>query len=898
MSGRHRAAMTSFWSIGVVLAAATAGAGEFRHDHVPPADPLTTIKVSLTVGAEGQALDEPVDLHLGLGFPLRLYPLGGTAREPGFAAYAQKSSLGAGVHSLQPGETATFEFYLEAPSEANADVLRTTPALLRDLRVRDVQHLGFASPARSNWVLAKYSVEINGKLFAAHRGVNVNAADAQRAIQGNLQELSAEYEFGAREAADVADLDAKGLATEAEQARLAELKASLAQISAPLTTAALQLSGALPWFEEHHQDFRPAAIRGETIGALEISLTTQDGAKSGSKNPLYFWADGRKYLLTSEVDPLADGRQVQTFQISAAELQANPLYRRRVTEIGIGMVGNDLNKGPEPDRARLARVTVTADGVPIYDSRKVPGDHQRLANLAFIPPAHRDDSGSVVINEEKEHQVTLWKSAGLLPEGSGPLEQSPEDTPLEPSVLNDVPFSDDPLGGSPFIVYAGDASPNGDQHSVTPRRRKRKPGPSTTPVQIGLTISVPASSRRSPLPPRPIQPRPGPNAPVLTNIRVNPAVAILRDGDQATVTWQVSGNTSKVNRYRVDLFAVLPHKQVPLIGTPVSTQRGISPLQSPTAGSAHTMQARPPAIRVAAIQGQLSGAESSYLYVQPKVTALSANGTALVSGFGSILPLFPAGYTSPPAAAFVPGPALFGRPTTAPPAFQVLPAGAAPGPWQSMTTADPNRATTAWSLYGEQDTLPALTFASYVAPPLTLTLPAYSAAVRPAANGERIALQYDALVPYPTTLPSPTRGWRLVGHVCFVGGTTPGTALVQTRVNLFNSPANAAAQKPYFTMQTGQPISYAKLASGKTPAPALLIDMPLRFDLMAGGNFSASTHDASKYVITSIPPGGATGFNASARGAFAVVTLMIAQPAGGPKDAVGVFGLRLVPDNY
>jgi hypothetical protein len=898
MSGRPRAAFEWVWSIGVLLIAATVGAGEFRHQRIAGADPLSTIRVTLTIGAEGQALEEPVDLHLGLGFPLRLYPLGGTAREPGFAAYAQKSTLAAGTHGLQPGESATFEFRLQSPGDGDADVLRTTPELLRDLTVRDVLRIGFASPAKSAWVLAAYSVEINGRLFASHRGVNIDAMDARRAIEAELLDLSDDYEVEASEAADLAELEARGLASEAEVSRLNELKAALAAKSEPITAAALQSSGALPWFDENHEDFQPVGIKGETIGTLEVGLTTQDGEKSGSKNPLYFWVDGRKYLLTSEVDPLADGRQVQTFQISAAELRANPLHRRRVNEIGIGMVGNDLNKGDEPDRARLARVTVMADGVPIYDSGKTPDDRRTLSNLGFIPPAHRDNAGRVVVNEVKEHQLTLWRSSALLPAGSGPLEQLPEDSPPEPAVLNYIP-QENPAE-SPFLIYgAGDGN---DNQRSTPRRRKRKPSP-----VFNFTINLPAPAPGPALPPRPIQPQPGPNAPVLSNIRINPAIAILRDGDQATVTWQVSGNTLNVSRYRVDLFGVLPHKRVPLIGTPLSTRGGIAPLQAPASGGRSTMQARPPAISVAAIQSQLSGAEASYLYVQPKVTALGADGKALVSGFGSILPLFPAGYASPPSARVVPGPAFIGLPTIPPPAFQVLPAGSTPGPWRAMTTADPNRATTAWSLFGEQDTLPALTFASYVASPgsaatgfpaaNTFNLPAYNAAVRPAANGEQIALQYDATIPYPTTLPSPTRGWRLVGHIAFLGGTTPGTALVQTRVRLYSTPANGASQTAYFTMQTVRPISYAKFSSGTTPDPALLIDMPLRFDLMKAGNFPSSTYDASKYSITSLPPGGATGFIANRGITGGDVTLMIAQPAGGSKDAVGVFGLRLVPDN-
>ena len=68
---------------------------------------------------------------------------------------------------------------------------------------------------------------------------------------------------------------------------------------------------------------------------------------------------------------------------------------------------------------------------------------------------------------------------------------------------------------------------------------------------------------------------------------------------------------------------------------------------------------------------------------------------------------------------------------------------------------------------------------------------------------------------------------------------------------------------------------------------------------MASGNTAGSNHDASKYSITSFVPAGANGFQGTAAGgrAFVSVTLMIGLQATDPTDAVGVFGLRLVPDN-
>jgi len=875
----------------VLLACSPALAGEFRQERVPVTDPLSTIEVSITVGAEGEALNEPVDLHLGLGFPLRLFPLGGTERKPGFAAYAQKAAPATLAEGLKPGESATFEFRLEPPATADADALRTTPPLLADLRVRDIQRVGFASPVRSNWVLADYTVKVNGRVFASHKGVQADPTAVRRELEAELGSLASETEYQAREAADLAEIVATGLATEAESARARELQASLEPASKRLTELSLRLNGAMPWFVETHEQFKLPDIRGRMVQSVEVGLVTQEGGETGSENPLYFWVDGRKYLLTSEADPLAGDRQLQTFQISAAELDANPLYRRRIDRIGIGMVGADTQQGKEPNGARLRRVTVTVDGEPIYDSRQVPADRDTLLATRFVPPAHYNNAGEVAVNEEVDGDLTLWRTSNLLPEGAGPLEDDPADTPPEPAVLNDVPQFENP----PLIIYLGGED---DDDPSTPRRRKprKKPG--------AASVTIPAAAPRSQRRPRPITALPGPQAPVLTSIRINPAVLILRDGDRPTVLWQVAGATGNVSSYRVDVFGVLPHKAVPLINTPLATQLNIRPGSAPAAvGGVRTYQARPPAINVGAIRSQLVGAEESYLYVQAKVTALSANGTALTSAFGSILPLYPAGVPAFPPPFFPGAIALPGGVPSpiAPPSFQLLPANTAPAPWRPSTGIDLNGTSTAWTLLGEQDAAPALTFASYVARPPLAILSAYNGAVRPVVgNGERINIQYEGNIPLPTAIPTPRRSWRVVGHVAFIGGNKPGTAQVQSRATLSVRPASPA---PFFTIQTPTPLAYAKYSSGTTPAPALLIDMPLRFDLMASNNTAASNHDASKYAVGPFVPAGPNGFQgigAAGTGPLVWVTvnLMIAVPTGARGDAIGVFGLRIVPDDF
>lgn len=882
-----------FAFIGTAIISESAGGGELKMGRVPVGDPLSSVKVTITVASTGEPLEESVDLHLGLGFPLRLYPLGGAERKPAFAAYPQKSSLAEGVTSLKPGESATFEFALDPAEGDGSDPMQSTRNLLRDLRVRDVGPPGFASTGNTAWVLAGYALELNGLPYVEHQGLNADVRAALRTQQSELLANTTEYETQGRQALELVELETAGLASTTEVEELRTLQASLGAVGEQVQAAALRSTGLLPWYVEQHEQFKPHEIPGKPIRRLEIGITTaeelRNGGRSGTANPVYFWADGRKYLLSSEDDPLLDGRQLQTFEISAAELAANPLVARRLTEIGIGILGRD-EREQGPDRAKINRVTVLADGEPIYDSRRNDGDRQHLQSISFVPPVHRGPKGNISAHATNDQQTSLWKSTNLLPEGASPLEEIAEDQPAEPGVWSEPPPDD----SSPLVIYL-----DLDGDSRNPRRRKRKPRPGTPATALNVPVPAPAGKPK----PRPVTPQPGPNAPVLANIRINPAVAILRDGDTATVTWQISGNTANVRSYRVDLFGVLPHKNVPLINTPMATLTNIPPLKATTAGGSRTLVAVPPAINVAAIQSQLVGAEAQYLYVQPKVTALSANGTALVSGFGSLLPLFPKGYTSPPAAIVLPG-AIFlpggAISATRPPSFQVLPSGGAtPGPWRPSATIDTQNTTSAWTITGEQDTSAALTFASYTAAPGLITLPSYNVGVRPAGNGERIAVQFEGPVPLPSNLPTPVKGWRVVGHVAFAGGRVPATAAVQTRVTVNAFPRSPA---PFFTLQTPSPMTYTKYSSGTKPSPCLLIDMPVRFDLMAANNLAASPHDATKYVLNPpFVPAGPNGF-AAIGGAgppltFFSVTLMIAMPAGGPQDAVGVFGLRLVPDN-
>ena len=213
-----------------------------------PDDPLRTIKVTLTVGADGDELTEPVDLHLGVGFPLRLYPVGGEKRQPGFAAIAQKTSLEKGVFSVKPGESASFEFSSAVPEGKSgknaADALRTTPELLRDLRVADVQHVGFASLGKNNWVLKGYRIEINGEPFAENADVDARPHEIQNENRQKMQLSIVDFELLLPQLRSLEETVRGGLATDDEIVKAQSLNAKLAQMGEAINAVAA--SGVVP----------------------------------------------------------------------------------------------------------------------------------------------------------------------------------------------------------------------------------------------------------------------------------------------------------------------------------------------------------------------------------------------------------------------------------------------------------------------------------------------------------------------------------------------------------------------------------------------------------------------------------------------------------------------------
>lgn len=832
----------------------------FEMGNLPPGETVESIKITLGVGSEGAALSEPVDVHLGLGFPLRLYPLGGIKREPSFAAFPFKSSLNEMVTEIMPGQMASFEFSARE-GDVGFDALRTSQQLIKGVKCGDLQSIGFASQGRTDWVLAGYRIEVNGKLFAANGLVDVHAQQKLASSRENLMKLLPEYE------AKTKRVDLTG-----------DEKAALKTEHALVRALSGRVVGATPWHEEADEKFRPAPMPGTKVESLRVTLTGGKEAQQGTRNPVYLVAGARKFLLSSEADPLPDEDKPRLFDIAAFEVTMNPLTKEALAAPGVGIIGSGAPAGKIPDRAQLQRVLVEADGQAVYDSDKQPDDQKLLPAVRLTPAAHFDEAGDLVRTTTTTTEIPVWMS-GTKPPGA------PATTPLppEPQVPVLPPIVGPPIGLPP--------------PPLLPPVRTVLPGGLPLPGGGGLLPLLNALAQL-------LFPLPPPAAPLISGVRIAPTTPIVRDGDAVTVNWTVGGNTSNIASWRVDLFAVLPHKPVPVLITPLATLLGVP------AGATATVM---PPINRAAVAALLApgSAEALYLHVQPRVTALGPLGNVLTAANGSLLPLFPAG-TATAAVSLRRG--TVRRPPPIPasavaPSFQVTPAVTPPFlNLAAMPLADPLVIRNAWSLTAEHGSHFGLLFASHENIPGAVTLPAWSTAARPTGNGvETITIRFEGFVPWP---PAGANGLRAIAHVAFVGGSAAGTTgQVLSRAELssgamrrnLSGSAILGAPQPFFSMQTTTPIPAAPLSKAQ---PLLLVDMPLRSDRLGANNLAGYPLDPVNSAAFSIVPPAVPAFNFPAYTAqagtgtmYVTLTYMVTLTTGDLTDAVGVIGVRLVPDN-
>lgn len=863
----------------------------FEMGSLQPDEAVESIKITLGVGADGAALREAVDVHLGLGFPLRLHPLGGLERDPSFAAFPRVSSLEGMATAIEPGQMASFEFSAKE-DDIGGDELRTSRQLLAGVKAGDLHSIGFASQGRTDWVLAGYRIEVNGKLFAANGLVNARAQEKLAASRESLMKMLPDYEEKVN----------KEKLTAAEEAELKGEHALVRALSG-------RMAGAAPWYEESDEKFQAAPIGGTQVRKLTVTLTSGVGDRPGTRNPLYFQAGGRKYLLSSESDPLLDETDPQIFELAGFELAMNPLTKEALARPGVGVIGSGGPGGKVPDRAQLDRVLVEADDETVYDSAAQAEDKKALPSFWLTPVAHYDETGGLVTPPLAQGEVPLWTAgmksvipaAGIVPEPPPPLVVGPPKTlpPLLP-----------------------------------PQRRTAGGG---LPVR-GPRGILPFLNALANL----LSPLIAPQVPTISAVRVAPPTGIIRAGERVTVTWSVNGNVSQINTWRVQLFGVLPHKPgaQAVVLTPLATEFALAP---PGTGNRAWPMVQP--ISVAPI---LPG-DLPYAYVMPVVTAMNVGGVGgpfiVASATGSLLPLFPAGSTvatvglsrgaaSPPNPGAGPGQ---DRPAAS---FQVTRPQLLPGPtdtpWLTMLSAAPPAASTAWFLNTVSASHYGFNFDTHETSPVPLVtrLAAINTATRPApgpnpANAEIIRLRYEGLV----SLPAGFNTLRAVAHVGFVGGSDAaasctvtaraeigGGALTPDPQFLQSGNLNLGPQ-PFFTIEPNAPLPTLVRGPPTNRSPMVLVDMPMRLTQLRTnsslGTYALDPLNPGAYTLSVTVPGAPpapadvttqpalTALNAGLLNAlmavpagqvYVTLSFYITLQSTDPATSVGVFGVRLVPE--
>jgi hypothetical protein len=273
--------------------------GSFR-----ASESIKTIKVTIDVSESGKPLQELVDVHLGFGFPLRLYPVGFDSRELSYAAIPHKSSLRAGANTVEPGSSASFEFDVSA--EEGLDELKTTQTLLSGLTVGDIHSIGVACRGDSDWVLAGYKIEVNGALYASNDTLQARPRQIQTQNDVKMQSRKAEFDTVGAQVKDQKDIVDSGLASATEEAALAESQADLDLITDALNDITGQVAGYYPCIQESHSDFKPTASAEPRVKSVVVTIVTAGDKQSGSGNLLYIAAGGQKHLLAAPPTSLSD----------------------------------------------------------------------------------------------------------------------------------------------------------------------------------------------------------------------------------------------------------------------------------------------------------------------------------------------------------------------------------------------------------------------------------------------------------------------------------------------------------------------------------------------------------------------------------------------------------------
>lgn len=518
---------------------------------IEPAEPVRTVTVRLDVG-EGDDLQEPVALDLGLGFPFWLHPVG---RAPGqiapFGAVPHESTAAA---SIPAGSSATFTF--SAEHVPGLDPLQSSSQLLAGVEISDIGRIGFAGRGTSRWMLAGYEIQINGRAFASHDGVNLCPADVLESARSELAEVRAAIEPLEAERDRLLALPEAELATEEHAARLDEIERERWPLLARRQRLAGQIAGPYPWFEE--PDFQPAWRLAAAIGSARVTLVTYDHTGADTRNAVYFRTGGHKYLLNPSAGQLLGAYGPQQFEL---DLIAGPLTAADIRGYAVGMIGQNRPAGDAPDRWHPQRIVVELDGRVVYDSEASPIDHESLSAIRLIPPAHLDAAGALVANLPSVRETFLWEAgmgAGLDLAGGGMLPL-PEDAALWPDPEPGLAGMDIGVFDPGFGLFPGESwTPYGSSGWMGDWCPGWDDGWGTPPPWFDLVLNL-LGHDADPFPDSG-DPPPAGDSFQIDNVRI---ISGWQTGDTFNVQWAVSGDEGAIDHYTISLLPVYPDRDMP-----------------------------------------------------------------------------------------------------------------------------------------------------------------------------------------------------------------------------------------------------------------------------------------------------------------------------------------------
>lgn len=608
-------------------------------------DLVQSITVKIDVGGDGADLSEPVALHLGLGFPLWLHPVGRKADErPPFGAVPQQTTAAAQVRA---GSSVTFTFALKG--EEGQDAYQMTPQLLAGLRVSDIAGVGFASQGTSDWVLAGYEIRINDRLFASGTEAQ-SVKKAQEASRTKLSELAQKLVPLQTEWTELSALVKTELATADDRKRLQEMTGALAALAAEKNWLEGQLQGKYPWFAE--RAFKSPWRDQPLVKSARVTVVTAPHTFADTSNYVYFRTGGRKYLLSSPDNPLTGAAGPQRFVL---DLQAGPLTAADLRGWALGMLAHANPYGKSPDRHHPSRLLVEIDNRVVYDSDENDLDRRSLEAIRLIPPRHKDQNGQVVSNTPVAREAFVWEAGkGLgLDEAGSPLALGepgdatyPKSEPVPPREedAKEQPKEEpreEPKDSGTTPLFEGEKEVPGYWQEV-PQDGGAYPN-GTVPdggfpgggaggwdggggggggwggggLQFDLQLLLQG-----------LIPTPAGTPPQVTNVQVTHG---WKTDDTFTVTFQVSGDENMVDHYEVSLREMDPTQANPYAGTEYALN-----LNVPRGGPSFTITAAP---------AGLAAVANRHLFLVPVVRAIPAD-PAVMTTFTAIGPartIFPAG---------------------------------------------------------------------------------------------------------------------------------------------------------------------------------------------------------------------------------------------------------------